>query len=152
MESFMPYKVNWRDDVPSVIHVQNDGVNTWEELHVKYDEVLEVVKAADHRIDVIMEARNGMPAGNPLPHLQKVIAKWARLPMLGAFVVISARRMERFTESAVDIAGMLAGVAVPEFVRFAGSVDEALAIIEQDHTEKHGLPTLEAQKKHDPSA
>lgn len=142
----MPYKVNWYDDAHSIIHVQNDGVNTWEELHVKYDEVFEIVKTAGQRVDVIMEARNGMPAGNPLPHLQKLVAEGARIATLGAFVVISARRMERFTESAVDIAGMLTGVAVPEFVRFAGSVEEALAIIEQDRVEKHGLSTLEAQK------
>ena len=140
----MPYKVNWHDEAHSIIHVLNEGVNTWDELHVKYDEVLEVVNAADKRTDVIMEARNGMPAGNPLPHLQKIIAKWSRVPTLGTFIVISARRMERFTESAVDIAGMLTGVAVPEFVRFASSVEDALAIIEQDRIEKHGLPTLAA--------
>jgi hypothetical protein len=140
----MPYKVNWYDEAHSIIHVLNEGVNTWDELHTKYDEVFEVVMAADHRTDVIMEARNGMPAGNPLPHLQKIIAKWSAVPTLGTFIVISARRMERFTESAVDIAGMLTGVAVPEFVRFTGSVEDALAIIEQDRIEKHGLPTLAA--------
>lgn len=140
----MPYKVNWHDDAHSIIHVLNEGVNTWEELHVKYDEVLEVVKAADKRTDVIMEARNGMPAGNPLPHLRKIIAKWSDVQTLGVFIVISARRMGRFTATAVDIAGMLTGVAVPEFVKFAGSVEDALAIIEQDRTEKHGLPTLAA--------
>lgn len=140
----MPYKVNWYDEAHSIIHVLNEGVNTWDELHTKYDELFEVVMAADHRTDVIMEARNGMPAGNPLPHLQKIIGKWANAPMLGVFIVISARRMERFTESAVDIAGMLTGVAIPEFVRFTGSVEDALSIIEQDRTEKHGLPTLAA--------
>lgn len=149
----MSYKVNWYDDAHSIVHVITEGVNTWDELHTKYDEVFEIVQAAARRADVIMEARNGMPAGNPLPHLQKVIAKGARVSTLGVFVVISARRMERFTESAVDIAGMLTGVAVPEFVRFAGSIDEALAIIEQDRVEKHGLSTLQAlnEKKHDPS-
>lgn len=140
----MPYKVNWYDEAHSIIHVLNEGVNTWDELHAKYDEVFEVVMAADKRTDVIMEARNGMPAGNPLPHLQKIIAKWSAVPTLGTFIVISARRMERFTESAVDIAGMLTGVAVPEFVRFTGSVEDALTIIEQDRIEKHGLPTLAA--------
>ena len=143
----MPYKVNWHDDAHSILHVETEGMNTWDELHAKYDEVFEVVMAADKRTDIIMEARNGMPAGNPLPHLQRVIAKWSRVPMLGVFIVISARRMERFTESAVDIAGMLTGVAVPEFVRFTGSVEDALAIIEQDRIEKHGMPTLAVLKQ-----
>lgn len=149
----MSYKVNWYDDADSILHVVTEGVNTWEELHVKYDEVFEIVRTAGQRVDVIMEARNGMPAGNPLPHLQKVIAKGARVPTLGIFIVISARRMEHFTESAVDIAGMLTGVAVPEFVRFAGSIEDALAAIEADRIEKHGLPTLAAlsEKKLDPS-
>lgn len=149
----MSYKINWYDPEQSILHVVTEGVNTWEELHVKYDEVFEMVRAADHRTDVIMEARNGMPVGNPLPHLQKIVAKGAHVPPLGVLIVISARRMERFTESAVDIAGMLTGVAVPEFVRFAGSVDEALTIIEQDRIEKQGLPTLAAlaQKKNNPS-
>ena len=142
----MSYKVDWCDDAESILHVVTEGVNTWEEFHVKYDAALEIVQAADHRTDVIMEARNGMPAGNPLPHLQKVITKWAAVPPLGVFVVISARRMERFTESAVDIAGMLTGVAVPEFARFASSVDDAMSIIEKDRIEKNGLPTLAARK------
>ena len=149
----MSYKVNWYDDAHSTLHVVTEGTNTWEELHTKYDEVFEVVAAAGKRVDVVMEARNGMPAGNPLPHLQKVIAKGARVPTLGVFIVLSARRMERFTESAVDIAGMLTGVAIPEFVHFANSVEEALAIIEADRLEKHGLPTLAAlrEKKLDPA-
>jgi hypothetical protein len=143
----MSFAINWCDPEHSILHVVSEGLSTWDEYHEKYDAALEVVRAADHRIDVIMEARKGMPPGNPLPHLQKIIAKWDGVPPLGLIVVIGARRMEHFTESAVDIAGMLTGVAVPEFVLFVGSVEDALATIGEDRIDKHGLPTLEAQKR-----
>lgn len=148
----MSFTINWHDPEQSILHIVNDGPQTWEEYHAKYDAALEIVQAANHRIDLIMEARSGIPAGNPLPHLTEINEQWDGVPMLGLIVAISARRIQRFTETAVDIAATISGVDVPEFVRFTGSVEEALTIIEQDRGEKHGLPTLAAlhQKKLDP--
>lgn len=140
----MSYHLNWHDDAHSILHVVSEGVNTWDDYHQKYDAALAIVEASEQRIDVIMEARKGMPAGNPLPHLQKIISKWHRSQTLGVMVVISARRLEGFTASAIDIAGMLNGVVIPDFLRFNASMEDALAVIAKDRVQKGGLPTLVA--------
>jgi hypothetical protein len=150
----MSFTINWHDPEQSILHVINEGNPTWEEYHQKYDAALEAVRAAPHRVDVIMDARTGMPPGNPLPHLKKINEKWDGVPMLGLIIAISARRLQRFTETAVEIGGVIAGIQTSDFVVFVGSMEEALQTIEADRKAKNGLPTLAAlrETKPDPSA
>ena len=149
----MSFTINWHDPEHSILHVITDGTQTWADYHEKYDKALEAVEAASHRVDVIMEARSGIPAGNPLPHLAQINEQWDGVPMLGLIIAISARRIQRFTETAVDIAAMISGVQTSEFIVFVDSMEEALKTINADRLEKHGLPTLIAkrEKKLDPS-
>lgn len=142
----MSYLVKWHDPEQSILYIVSEGVPTWREFHERYDRAYDAVAAAAHRVDVIMDAPNGMPPGNPLPHLRTINTKWDGVPMLGLLVAITGQRIKHYTETAVDIAGMITGVPTTDFVVFAESVESALAGIHADREAKGGLPTLEARQ------
>ena len=141
----MPHTISWFDAEKTVLLVLTEGKNTWEEYHAKYNDALDVVKSVDYRVDVIMDSRNGIPPGNPIPHLRTIIAEWDTADNLGIVVVLGRSRMLGFVQTAANAAGRLVNVITPGQLIFVNSLDAAMPLIKADRIEKHGLPTRAAR-------
>ena len=141
----MPHTISWFDEDKTVLLVLTEGKSTWEQYHAKYKDALQVVKSVDYRVDVIMDSRNGIPPGNPIPHLRSIIADWDTAENLGIVVVLGRYRMLGFVQTAANAAGRLVGVVTPGQLIFVNSLDDAMPVIEADRVEKLGLPTRAAR-------
>src|SRR5690606_32425550 len=124
-----------------------EGKSTWEQYHAKYGDALQIVKSVDYRVDVIMDSRNGVPPGNPIPHLREIIAHWDTAENLGLVVVLGRYRMLGFVQTAANVAGRLVGVVTPGQLIFVNALDDAMPVIEADRIEKQGLPTRASRSR-----
>jgi hypothetical protein len=94
--------------------------------------------ANDRRIDLIIESKVGVPAGNPLPHFRKVIERWNGVSNLHLIVVVNSSRMNGFVKAAAEIASKLLRMSMPNYVKTVETIDQALALIAEDRRVKSG--------------
>jgi len=75
-------QVYWDEEQTDILHVDLDGVTTWEIYHRVVDQLFAEVKAAQQPAYVILHARKDRPPGSPLPHFRARIREAYTIPNL----------------------------------------------------------------------
>ena len=85
----MPITNHWLDTEHTIIKVDYEGRWTWEEFFISSDAGREMAKSEPHRVDYILDMRNGVipRSGSTLTNSRSVMAK--RAPNSGIFVILT---------------------------------------------------------------
>jgi hypothetical protein len=128
----MPFDLSWYDEEHTILRILVHGRPTWDEYHAAMEKVEQELKAASHRIDMVLDDKVGMPPGNPMPHLKASLDKLIKYPNLGMSMAASERNIALFPALMMETAGRLYGVDMKRYGRFVRSMDEAAAVIQVD--------------------
>jgi hypothetical protein len=81
-------EVGWLDQHQTIMHYRFDGAWGWNDFYPAYNRAVAMEKAAGHRVDVILDVRDGgrMPA-DLLPHIKQITDQ--RPANLGLVVVVT---------------------------------------------------------------
>ncbi len=85
----MPITNYWLDAEHTIIKVDYEGRWTWDEFFVSADNGRDLAKSVDHRIDYILDMRNGIipRSGSTLTNSRTVMAR--RASNTGLFVILT---------------------------------------------------------------
>lgn len=128
----MPFDLNWYDDAHSIMQMTVHGHPTWDEYHEAINKVEQELKAAPHRIDLVLDDKVGMPSGNPMPHLKAAIDKLTAYPNFGMSMAVSTREVAQFPALMMETAARLYSFDLKRYGQFIKTMDEAVAIIQAD--------------------
>ncbi|MCB9461370.1 MAG: hypothetical protein H6670_17085 [Anaerolineaceae bacterium] len=131
----MPYNFSWYDDEHSIIHVDIRGEVSWEAWHIAVGSICEMIPSVNHRVDLILDDKVGMPPGNPMPHMQASIKKLQMNKNMGLVVSVTSKRMSTFSKVIVDVASRLANSDLEDGI-FVETLDEALTVINMHRKEQ----------------
>lgn len=128
----MPYELHWQDEEHKIMQVDILDPVSWEEWHVTLNTLVETVKQADQRVDIIFNNTVGIPPGNPLPHLKTTILKLKTAPNIKMIVFSGNLSVANFVKSLINIVIRAMPVTWNPTMEFVTSLDEGLAMIAQD--------------------
>ena len=132
----MPIHLSWDDADQTLLLVESSGRWTWEEYHDALSSIAEMIRSANHRVDLITVSRadSVRPSGSAMPHYQSALRM---LPEnTGLHVIINTSTIAR---SIVSIFLRLNRNRTSGMVVLAGSLEEARSLIQKDRAKR--LPT-----------
>ncbi|MBI1280839.1 MAG: hypothetical protein GC179_22130 [Anaerolineaceae bacterium] len=125
----MPYEYHWFDSDHTIIQMDIYGQVTWDQWHKTIDKIVEEIKHAPHRVDIIFRDTVGMPKGNPIPHLTATQKKLHAYPNTGLLITVSSRRISSFVEMIIDVMQRGSEDRKKHNGGFVTTMDEALSRI-----------------------
>ncbi len=71
----MPLKIEWLDNEQTIICCTGEGTWTWDDYHQALDEIVNMFKTVQHRVDLVIDRAPGsaMPKGSSMPHFQRAM-------------------------------------------------------------------------------
>src|SRR5262249_26247560 len=126
--------VFWDNEDKTIIRSEGEGSWTWEEFHQALQEIVEMVKTVDHRVDLVHNHKpdSRRPQGSGMPHFQRAIRIMPPNVELNIFVNTNA-----FGRAIVSIFTRVYSTQGSRFV-MVGSLEEAYALIQKDR--EQGVP------------
>lgn len=120
----MSVDVSWWDEKKSIVYYKFSHDWKWDELYPELEKAIAMEISANHRVDVILDLDLGFKfPPNAISQVMSIAKK--QPPNLHLSVFVSN---QRYIKSLLDVVQKLSPTA-KNFYRFAGSVDEAVAII-----------------------
>ena len=130
----MSLEVSWYDTEQTILIATFAKDTTWSDYHNAVDEMMLMATQVNHPIDVIFHDEVGMPAGNPLPHVQLGISKLAKHGGIKCWVA-GSRASNGFVPMILKLVGtalMKRNLAMnrDQFGEFTKSLPEAIESIQ----------------------
>jgi hypothetical protein len=135
----MAYEFRWYDDAQGILVVDIAGETTWGDYDIVHKEICALLETTPHRIDVIFNDRVGLPSGNPMPHLKKVISKLISYDKMGLVYAVNDQNMSSLMRVMIDMAISIYRIDRAHYGGFTQTVDEAVALIQKDRASSSKL-------------
>ncbi len=125
----MSLNIYWDNEAKTIIRSEGQGEWTWEEFHESLQEIVEMMKTVEHRVDLIHNHVPGSrkPSGSGMPHFQRAIRIMPTNIGLNIFVNTNS-----FARAIVSIFTRVYGNQASGKLVIVGSLEEAYASIRKD--------------------
>jgi hypothetical protein len=128
----MPLHLSWDDSEQTIIRCESEGHWTWEEYHAALDQVVEMMRGVNRRVDLINVERPGasIPPGSPTSHFKR---STKILPAnLGINVVVIASSVGRMMASVMKL---MPGNDM-DSIRLVRDLEQAYALIAEERAKE----------------
>ncbi len=124
----MSHNIYWDADQSDVLHIDLNGVTTWDAYHEIINAAFERVEATQQSVYAILHDRGTKPPEGPLPHFRKTIARAYATPNLMLAVSVDSH-FPAFFARMVKVVLDIYFLNRPNKVPYVTSEAEAYAII-----------------------
>ncbi|MEZ4672088.1 MAG: hypothetical protein R3E39_29635 [Anaerolineae bacterium] len=129
----MACEVSWYDPEHTILIVTITKDTTWTDYHNAIDVLVAHAAATDQRIDAVFYDNVGMPAGNPMPHIKKGVAKIMSQPNFWLALIAGTRGSSGFVRIIIEtLARAIGGGQAGNRPMFFRTLEDAIAYIRED--------------------
>lgn len=133
----MAIQIFWHDEEKQIIRCDVNGRWTWGDLQSALRKTISMMDSVQHKVDFIIDLRNGSFMTNPLSALAQAqsVATPETHPNEGVKVVVGANALVRTVYDGYR--RITTSMGKNQVFQFANTMDEAHRIIEQQRSRPH---------------
>ncbi len=145
----MSLNVTWYDNEHTILVATIAKDTTWTEYNEAIDRIITEASQVDHRVDVIFYDEVGMPAGNPIPHIQWGMMTLSKQNNIKSTFIAGSRGSSGFARTLMEAVGQVfirrLQTSGQRFGGFKKTLDETVACIQADRVGSEQAVTNESK-------